>query len=115
MHTRQRYEQIVDVGISAFSATDFHYKEVYDEFTNEDFTELPEPGNPTEPVFEKVKYPVPAEQAATAIVPWTVPAFYRPFQCGLGRLRQRRIPGSHLFRQQRTPTDNLAEKVLRPV
>ena len=60
-------EQIVDVGISAFSATDFHYKEVYDEFTNEDFTELPEPGNPTEPVFEKVKYPVPAEQAATAI------------------------------------------------
>ena len=62
------YDQIVDVGISAFSATDFHYKEVYDEFTNKDFTEFPKPGNPTEPVFEKVKYPVPAEQAATAIV-----------------------------------------------
>lgn len=62
------YDQIVDVGISAFSATDFHYKEVYDEFTNKDFTEFPEPGNPTEPVFEKVKYPVPDEQAATAIV-----------------------------------------------
>ena len=41
---------------------------MYDEFTNKDFTEFPKPGNPTEPVFEKVKYPVPAEQAATAIV-----------------------------------------------
>lgn len=68
------YDQIVDVGISAFSATDFHYKEVYDEFTNKDFTEFPEPSNPTEPVFEKVKSKRPRPSSAdSSSTPPTAP------------------------------------------
>ena len=60
-------EQIVDVGISAFSEKDFQYQEVYDEYTNRDFADLPEPGNPTVPSFEQVEFPVPAEPAAMAV------------------------------------------------
>ena len=42
-------------------------EEVYDEYTNRDFADLPEPGDPTVPSFEQVEFPVPAEPAAMAV------------------------------------------------
>lgn len=61
-------EQIMDVGISAFSIKEFNYVEVYDDLSNPEHSEVSSPGNPLSPIFTKVVRPVPAEPIANSIM-----------------------------------------------
>lgn len=61
-------EQIMDLGISVFSTEDFNYKEIYDDLSDPEYSEVTIPGNPVDPIFTKVSRPVPAEPIGNSII-----------------------------------------------
>lgn len=61
-------QQIMDLGISTFSTTDFDYTEIYDDLSDPEYSDTPVPGNPPKPVFTKIARPVPNEPSAISIV-----------------------------------------------
>lgn len=61
-------EQIMDIGITAFSEKEFNYMENYNELANPEYMPNPEPKEIQLPSFKKVARPVPNEPATTSIV-----------------------------------------------
>lgn len=61
-------QQIMDLGISTFSTTDFDYTEIYDDLSNPKYSDIPVPGDPPKPIFTKIAMPVPNEPSATSII-----------------------------------------------
>ncbi|MBR6249127.1 MAG: VCBS repeat-containing protein [Muribaculaceae bacterium] len=62
-------QQVMDVGIAAFTTADFDYVEDYTERTDAPYASHPQPGTAVKPQFTTISQPVPAEPRQNGVLP----------------------------------------------
>ena len=62
-------QQVMDLGIAAFTNEDFDYVENFEERTDAPYVDKPEPGDPSMPQFTRVERPVPSEPRQNGVAP----------------------------------------------